>query len=143
AAVTSAGSGRGPRVRVQVDDDASGRGGRLTFDQLVQASAVGIDPAYIRELRKLLPSLTFDQVVHAGAVGIQAEYIKAMRDAFPDLSFEQILHAGAVGVSPEYVQAMRDEVDLDEPSEVDGDEQASPEVHIEVEVARETEEDGD
>src|SRR3954451_3463449 len=143
AAVTSAGLGRRRTVRVQVDDDAPGRGGRLTFDQLVQASAVGIDPAYIRELRKLVPSLTFDQVVHAGAVGIQAEYIKAMRDAFPDLSFEQILHAGAVGVSPEYVQAMREEVDLGEPSDVDGDERDAPEVHIEVELAGEAEEDGE
>jgi hypothetical protein len=141
AAVTSAGLGRRRTVRVQVDDDTPGRGGRLTFDQLVQASAVGIDPAYIRELRKLVPSLTFDQVVHAGAVGIQAEYIKAMRDAFPDLSFEQILHAGAVGVSPEYVQAMRDEVDLGEPSEVDGDDHAAVDVEVEEEPVREAEED--
>lgn len=112
--------------------------GKFTVDELISLRAVGVTPAYIKEMRAIFPGLSLREVTSMRAVGVDAADIRAYRAAGIEVDdagdatslravgvtpgfVEQMRAAGftidtareatslrAVGVTPEYVREMRD-----------------------------------
>lgn len=78
--------------------------------QLAAMRAVGVDAAYIRELREAgFPDLQAEQLVSMRAVGVDAAYIRGMREAgFGDLALDKLISMRAVGVNPAWIQELRE-----------------------------------
>ncbi|WP_420129226.1 M56 family metallopeptidase [Longimicrobium sp.] len=98
----------GDRIR----DGARARARRDTIptvEQLVAMRAVGVDAAYIAELRQAgYTGLTPDQLISMRAVGVSARYAQEMDDAgFGRLDAETLAGLRAVGVTPAYLAELR------------------------------------
>jgi hypothetical protein len=63
----------------------------LSFDQIVQLGAVGVDPEFVAAARATGLDLTFDQIVQLGLVGVDPEFVAAARESGVELTFDQII----------------------------------------------------
>ena len=90
------------------NDRELGAGGKLTVDELISLRATGVTPEYVNSMRGLFPGLTLRQVTSLSALGVDAAFIKEMRDAGFDLkTAREATSLKAVGVTPEYLREMR------------------------------------
>jgi beta-lactamase regulating signal transducer with metallopeptidase domain len=80
-----------------------------TVEELVEMRAVGVDAAYIAELRAAgYTVLTPDQLIAMRATGVNARYAGEMRDAgFGRLDPDELVEMRAVGVDGEYLVFLR------------------------------------
>ncbi len=82
---------------------------RLDHDEIVEFAALGINPAYLRDLASLgFSHLDADDLVEAKAVGVTGSYARAMSSAgYGRLSLDRLVELKAVGVVAEDVARYR------------------------------------
>src|SRR3546814_1157780 len=71
------------------------------------AKASGIDPAYIRQMRAIIPGADFDDLVGARHVGVDAAFARDMRSHFPSVGVDDLIALKAVGVACDFVTEMQ------------------------------------
>jgi beta-lactamase regulating signal transducer with metallopeptidase domain len=92
-----------------VTDRKLSDGGKLTVDELITLSAVGVTPEYIRAMRAVFPDLTVRQVTSLKAMEVTPQYVADMRKAGLVVdSARDATSLKAVGVSASFVKEMRD-----------------------------------
>ncbi|HEV7239751.1 MAG TPA: M56 family metallopeptidase [Thermoanaerobaculia bacterium] len=92
----------------ETKDRELGSGGKLTVDELISLRASGVTPEYVNTMRGFFPGLTLRQVTSLSAMGVNAAFIKEMRDSGFDVkTAREATSLKAVGVTPEYVKDMR------------------------------------
>jgi hypothetical protein len=81
-----------------------------SFERLVEMGALGIKPAYIKELKDAgLSDLTWDEVMGLRSLGIKPEYVRDVRDLLgEDVSADEIMQLGGLGVSSSYIEELKD-----------------------------------
>ncbi|HEX6372682.1 MAG TPA: M56 family metallopeptidase [Longimicrobium sp.] len=80
-----------------------------TVEELVAMRAVGVDAAYINEMRAAgYPGLTAEQLISMRALGVSGRYAAEMSDAgFGRVDAEDLVGMRAVGVTPAYLAELR------------------------------------
>ena len=84
-------------------------GDDLSTEDLIALRAVGVDAAYLKELRSLgFGDLTIGEAAAMRAVGLTAEYARQMRQVFgDDLSARDLAQLKGLGVTAPWVEEMR------------------------------------
>ena len=82
--------------------------GKIDGDDLVALKAVGVTPAYIRDLaRSGYRDLDADDIMEARALNISGGYIRGMAAVgYPNLPMDDLVEMKAVGVTPSDVQRL-------------------------------------
>src|SRR3546814_14777251 len=62
----------------------------MDADDIISAKASGIDPAYIRQMRAIIPGADFDDLVGARHVGVDAAFARDMRPHFPSVGVDDL-----------------------------------------------------
>ncbi|MEO7750408.1 MAG: M56 family metallopeptidase, partial [Sphingomicrobium sp.] len=83
--------------------------GPLDASDLSALKAVGVTPAYIRELSAAgFSRLDKDDLVEAAALNLRADYVRGLASVgYGNLTLEQYSELKAVGVTPEYVRSLQ------------------------------------
>ena len=75
---------------------------------LIAAAALGVTPAYVRDLRsEALVLASVEDAIACKALGVDGAYVRGLADAgYRKLAAEEVVGMKAMDVSPEYARAM-------------------------------------
>src|SRR3546814_12866105 len=77
----------------------------MDAEDIISAKASGIDPAYIRQMRAIIPGADFDDLVGARHVGVDAAFARDMRSHFPSVGVDDLIALKAMGVDCDFVRS--------------------------------------
>jgi hypothetical protein len=81
---------------------------RVDEDDLVELHILGVSPAYLKSLvGSGYPALTVDEVVEARAIGIDAAYVRNILHHYGRLPMEQLVELKAAGVTARDIERAR------------------------------------
>jgi bla regulator protein BlaR1 len=80
---------------------------RLGVEEFAGMRAVGVTPAYARDIIAAIPSISADDLVSARAIGLTGSYIRAMKTAGVRGELDDFVQLRAVGIEPEFALRAR------------------------------------
>src|SRR3546814_15983966 len=74
---------------------------------IMSAKAGGMNPAYSRQMRAIIPGDDSDDLVGARHVGVDAAFARDMRSHFPSVGVDDLIALKAMGVDCDFVTEMQ------------------------------------